>query len=342
MAVSSTDRAQARASFEPAINFFLSVDTETLSAQQSDYLLRVGFLLRNMADAFLSSVALRAQETNAHTTDHFLHTAQYVGYIGGIEVGEATRMIEVATALPDMPELSEEFRSGALSFDKVSAVVEGVEASPHDESRLVRVAHCETVKQLKREVRKLKAAAADGSNADNETYFKYRPDGPFHHKVGGRLSNEQMSLLKPALDKAADEVFKQMWKSGSFISGDHCRAAALVALATDGAPAQARPVKPRIIKDDGEYEGRYLRVGIRRQLAELDDVCELEGCDLEDHLENDHNKELRDGGKTSYRNVYKICAPHHRYKTVNRMILEGERGHMTMRPLLPSEMGQPP
>ena len=77
--------------------------------------------------------------------------------------------------------------------------------------------------------------------------------------------------------------------------------------------------------------------GLTRRLDVDGDICTLLGCDLPG-VEVDHNEEARDGGETTYENLQKICAPHHRYKTKYRMKLVGPRGRRRFVKLTPAEM----
>ena len=76
---------------------------------------------------------------------------------------------------------------------------------------------------------------------------------------------------------------------------------------------------------------------LKRRLDVDGDICNLLGCDLPG-VEVDHNEEARDGGETTYENLQKICAPHHRYKTKYRLKLVGPRGRRRMVKLSPAEM----
>ena len=105
-------------------------------------------------------MALRAERCGAHKREHFLHAAQYVSFVGGLEAAAGQRVLDTARQLEALPQLRKDFAAGLISQTKVElvAAVAGVDAGSVED--LIDLAGQDSVTALKREANRRKAAAA--------------------------------------------------------------------------------------------------------------------------------------------------------------------------------------
>jgi hypothetical protein len=72
------------------------------------------------------------------------------------------------------------------------------------------------------------------------------------------------------------------------------------------------------------HPGRSIPAHLRTALAELYQQCVIEGCEVSEHLENDHNLPVEFHGPTALWNLGRMCGHHHEHKHRHNLRLVGE------------------
>lgn len=76
--------------------------------------------------------------------------------------------------------------------------------------------------------------------------------------------------------------------------------------------------------------GRSVPAALATGLGVRDPVCVIEGCEVDRHLEIDHNVPYAQGGPTSYENNDRVCGHHHALKTRHDLRRLGPRGRQRL------------
>jgi len=134
--------------------------------------------------------------------------AHWLNWKVGISLGAAREKVRVAHALKDLPEISDAFRRGMVSFSKVRAMSRV--ATPENEEYLMMIARHGTashVEHLVRQFRKVKRIEAlqheNRRHALRELNWHIDEDGSY--VIRARLTPEQGERVVKALEAACDE-----------------------------------------------------------------------------------------------------------------------------------------
>ena len=136
--------------------------------------------------------------------------AHWLNFKCGIGMNAAREKVRVAHALKDLPEISEGFRKGELSYSKVRAITRA--ATPGNEDALMNLgrhgtaAHVEKVVSSYRRVKRLQDLQTVNEQHGNRTlnYF-FDDDGSL--VIKGRFPAEKGALIIKALEMAMDQQF---------------------------------------------------------------------------------------------------------------------------------------
>ena len=139
--------------------------------------------------------------------------AHWLNWKCGIGMGAAREKVSVAHALGNLPQISEAFREGRISYSKVRAMTRV--ATPENEDYLMMIArhgtaaHVERLVRHYRRVKRTEALQNENQRYDLRELQVYEAeDGSF--VVKGRLTPEQGALLKKALECAGEEEFEEL------------------------------------------------------------------------------------------------------------------------------------
>ncbi|MGD8681814.1 MAG: DUF222 domain-containing protein [Lysobacterales bacterium] len=131
--------------------------------------------------------------------------AHWLNWKCGLSIGVAREKVRVARALPDLPQISEAFREGRVSYSKVRAMTRV--ATPKNEDSLLNIAlhgtayHVERQVRLYRQVKRREALEAENQrHALRELQWYIDHDGLWTFK--GRFTPEQGALISQALEAA--------------------------------------------------------------------------------------------------------------------------------------------
>lgn len=139
----------------------------------------------------------------------FRSCAHWLSWRTGIALGVAREKVRVARALPDLPRISAEMRSGALSYSKARALTRvatrGNEGDLLDFARHGTTAHVERLVRAWRQVDRNEAAELEAARHEARSLSLYQDDDG-SWVVRGRLDPEVGAVLRKALDAAGEEL----------------------------------------------------------------------------------------------------------------------------------------
>jgi len=138
--------------------------------------------------------------------------AHWLNWKCGIGLGAAREKVRVAHALEDLPQISDEFRQGRISFSKVRAMTRV--ATPDNEDDLMMIArhgtaaHVERLVSQYRKVKRIEALEAENQRHDmREMNWYVDDDGSYVLKA--RLTPEQGERVLKAIESAMDDEFSE-------------------------------------------------------------------------------------------------------------------------------------
>lgn len=138
--------------------------------------------------------------------------AHWLNWKCGIGLGAAREKVRVAHALKDLPQISDEFRCGRISFSKVRAMTRV--ATPESEEYLLMIArhgtasHVEKLVSQFRKVKRIEAMEAEEQRHNlRELNWHVDDDGTYVFKA--RLTPEQGERIVKAIESAMDEEFEE-------------------------------------------------------------------------------------------------------------------------------------
>jgi len=216
--------------------------------------------------------------------------ATWLNWKCGISIGVAREKVRIARALPGLPQISEAFSQGKVSYSKVRAMTRV--GTRENEEALLNVAlhgtamHVETQVRLYRRVKRIEALQEENHRHAKRELSWYVEDSGFW-VFKGRFTPEQGALIAKALEAALDDDFEeqqavpevvekhldrnQPWDKGVSIPIDQRRA-----------DAMERVADSFLATKDSKRSGgdRYL-LNIHTEM----DVLEKDGAGAESELE---------------------------------------------------------
>ncbi len=138
--------------------------------------------------------------------------AHWLNWKCGIDLGTAREKVRVAHALKDLPQISQAFGHGRVSYSKVRAMTRV--ATPKNEDYLLMIARHGTavhIERLVRNFRKVKRIEAlDGENtrhAQRELHWYVDDEG--YWVIRGRLTAEQGALVQAVMQQLMEEDLRE-------------------------------------------------------------------------------------------------------------------------------------
>jgi hypothetical protein len=138
--------------------------------------------------------------------------AHWLNWKCGIDLGTAREKVRVAHALKELPQISEEFRLGRVSYSKVRAMTRV--ATPKNEDYLLMIArhgtavHVERLVRNYRKVQRIEALEMDNTrHAQRELHWYVDDEG--YWVLRGRLTSDQGALVQKVLEQAMEEDFRE-------------------------------------------------------------------------------------------------------------------------------------
>jgi len=138
--------------------------------------------------------------------------AHWLNWKCGIDLGTAREKVRVAHALKELPQISEEFRLGRVSYSKVRAMTRV--ATAKNEEYLLMIArhgtavHVERLVRNYRKVKRIEALERENTrHAQRELHWYVDDEG--YWVIRGRLTSEQGALVQKVLEQAMEEDFRE-------------------------------------------------------------------------------------------------------------------------------------
>lgn len=135
----------------------------------------------------------------------FNNCAEWLNMKCGIVVGTAREKVRVATALLDLPGISNAFERGELSYSKVRSLSRV--ATAHNEARLLEYALGATADQVQTHCQQLRnadraASTADVNHIHRNRYLSRAVDGAGRMTISMELTTEAGELVMAAIERA--------------------------------------------------------------------------------------------------------------------------------------------
>jgi hypothetical protein len=154
----------------------------------------------------------RVEESNVWRASGERSAAHLIAYRTGTTVGRARAGLETAERLERLPATAEAFRAGALSETQVADVADAASRVPGAEARLLDRARRGTVKQLRDECRRVKAAGRDAGTIyaaiRRDRCFRTWTDGDGGFNGAFRTTPDAGARILAALDAQIEVVFR--------------------------------------------------------------------------------------------------------------------------------------
>jgi hypothetical protein len=196
-------------------------------------------------------LARRVEETLVWRQGGYRSAAHWVADKTGQTVGAATRTLETARSLDQLPETDAAFRAGSLSETQAAEITSAAGADPSAESGLLETAAATSVKGLRDECRQVRTGAEEDDRAWARRLHESRrahkwsdPDGAYC--VSARMAPDAGARFDSAWEAHTDRIFREARRAGRREPRASYAADALVALATEG---PCKPVEVRVSVD---------------------------------------------------------------------------------------------
>jgi hypothetical protein len=262
--------------------YLARLEPERITTAQATELFGLFAELTRLGSAGQVLLGPRAAQSDTWKHEGHRSAASWLAKQTGTGLGEAIASLETAERLQSLPRTTEALRTGRLSGPQVREIAAAAASRPSAELQLLDAATTGTLKGLKDQCRRVRAAtgSAQAENARYEAVRKSRffrhwtdPDGGFRGEF--KLTPDAGARLVSSLEERANELFDEARKAGEREPSAAYRADALVDLVTGGGPGRAgRTTK------GGPSTVVHLRVdaaALRRGYVEEGEVCEIPG-----------------------------------------------------------------
>ena len=229
-------------------------------------------------NAAITMMAPRVEESRAWQREGHRAAAEYMAQRSGTSVTSARTQLEVARKAEELPVIAHVLRSGEFSGAQMALLAEGVSANPAAEQRLLERASRGSLKELRDEVLRVRAAADPDPDATQRRIHQQRQfrtwrdgEGAWHAGVCGTVVDG--ARIEAALEPLIDRLFVEARADGRSEAREAYAFDALVLLADrhrdgdDG--AKGGPRYTTIVRADLE--------ALRRGRVEDGEACEIAG-----------------------------------------------------------------
>jgi hypothetical protein len=192
----------------------LELEPRLIDGGHAARLLEVVARGERLCAAMKARLACRVDETRAWRDGGHRSAAHWIAETTGQTVGAASRTLETARALDELPATREAFRAGQLSETQAAEITNAASADPAAEAGLVATAAELGVKGLRDRCRQVRAGAEADDRAWarrlHDTRRAHRwpdPDGAWRADI--RLSPEAGARVDSAWDAHLDRIFTE-------------------------------------------------------------------------------------------------------------------------------------
>ncbi|MEX0915689.1 MAG: DUF222 domain-containing protein, partial [Wenzhouxiangellaceae bacterium] len=211
--------------------------------------------------------------------------AHWLNWKCGIGLGAAREKVRVAHALEDLPEISDAFRQGQISFSKVRAMTRV--ATPENEEYLMMIARHGTASHLERLVRYFrKVKRIEALEAENQRHelreMNWYVDDDGSYVIKARLTPEQGERVLKAVESAMDEEFNERQRTPAEESTVPIDCRVSEPVAQRRADALARVAEGFLGSEAGTHGGERSTIHVHTDL----DTLRQDGESAESRLES--------------------------------------------------------
>jgi Domain of unknown function (DUF222)/HNH endonuclease len=219
-------------------------------------------------------LARRVEETKVWREGGHRSAAHWVAAATGETVAAATRTLETARALEQLPETDAAFRAGRLSGTQAAEITAAAVADPRAEAALLHTAAETSVKGLRGECRQVRAGAEEDDRAwarrlhvERKGHEWTDPDGAYC--LSARMAPDAGARFSSAWNAHIDRIFREARRAGLREPRAAYAADALVALATDG---PCKPIEVQLITASAPIERGHTEAGERCEITGIGPV----------------------------------------------------------------------
>lgn len=213
------------------------VDPQRLSGADATRVVAILTEAERVVVAARTLAARRVEASKVWQRDGHRSAAEWMARTTGTSVGQAIGVLETAKRLEELPLTREAFRSGGLSEIQAREVSDAAYADPRQERALVESARTQTVKALRVECARVKAAAVPDELARYESirrrrFFRHRTEADGAVRLDARLTPDTGAEVIAAIDVARSRHFNQARREDTREASEAYAADALVELVT--------------------------------------------------------------------------------------------------------------
>ena len=210
----------------------------------------------------------RVDETGVWREGGHRSAAHWVAEATGETIGSASRVLETARALEELPETDAAFRAGELSETQAAEVTSAAGCDPNAEIELLEAAKATSVKGLRDRCREVRAGAEADDRAwarrlhvQRKAHAWTDPEGMY--RLEARLAPDAGARLSAAWKAHTDRIFCEARRAGRREPRAAYAADALVALAAEG---PCKPVEVRVTVDSAALARGHTENGERCEI----------------------------------------------------------------------------
>jgi hypothetical protein len=248
------------------------LEAESLAGPAAARLVDAFSEVERLAAAGKALAAARASDTNQWRQSAARSPEDWLARRTGTSVAVAKRTLEVAQRLRSAPATSAAVRDGRLSIEQAGVVADATAANPAHEGELLAFASTATLRELRTEAERVKAAACADDAARHEAIRRKRSlrqwvddAGVWHLHANG--TKETGAAFMARLQPMVDAQFRQARQEGRHELPEAYAYDGLMALAESG--GSSRPVRKVIVRAD--------LAALRRGSLADGEVCEIAG-----------------------------------------------------------------
>ncbi len=323
-------------------------DPARLSGPQARSAVELFASLEKLAAAGKLLAAARLDATGAWADGGHRDVEAFLAATAGVSVGAARGAMKTARRVETQPGVEHASRAGALSPAQAEVVAGAVTADRTAEGALLALAKTAGFKGLKSECDRVTAAARScDDEADNyerihrERSLRHQTlrDGSGRIEIRGPL--DRTAQIMAALEPLERELFEQNRTTKTIVHPDAVASDAMVAMAEhfvrsrsgadsgcESAPEPA--VAGKVAKTPGSRPLAMIVVHVSHAAYERGWTEPSEICEIDRHLEIDHNIPVAAGGLTELANLGRLCHHHHTLKTLRDLRRIGPLGNQTL------------
>jgi len=227
-----------------------------------------------LCTAIKARLARRIEETKVWRDSGHRSAAHWVAEETGETVGAASRVLETARALEQLPETDAAFRAGELSGTQAAEIAGAAGADPGAERELLETAAETSVKGLRDRCRQVRAGAEADDRAwarrlhvERKAHEWTDPDGAY--RIEARLAPDAGARFSSAWKAHVDRIFCEARRAGRREPRAAYAADALVALASEG---PCKPVEVRVTVDSAALARGHTAAGERCEIDRVGPV----------------------------------------------------------------------